>query len=74
MHDLKLPFVSEGIRQTLGIDALHADVYKFTFHPDLPGSELGGQVRPDRALLPQTGIAGALDRIYVERSHSAALA
>jgi thioredoxin reductase len=35
--DLHLPFLSEGIRQTLSVDADHIDLYEFTFHPELPG-------------------------------------
>jgi dimethylaniline monooxygenase (N-oxide forming) len=41
-YALNLPFLSEPIRQTLAIDALHADLYKFTFHPDLPGLSFVG--------------------------------
>src|SRR5207248_8501743 len=41
-YDLNLPFLSEGIRHTLDMDVLHADLYKFTFHPDLPGLSFVG--------------------------------
>ena len=36
-YDLHLPFLSDDIRRTLNMDAHHLDLYKFTFHPDLPG-------------------------------------
>jgi hypothetical protein len=35
--DLHLPFVSEEIRATLDLDAVHLDADRYTFHPDLPG-------------------------------------
>lgn len=35
--DLSLPFLSPEIGRTLDLDAQHADLYKFTFHPDLAG-------------------------------------
>ena len=35
--DLHLPFLSEGVRRTLRIDADHMDLHEFTFHPELPG-------------------------------------
>jgi dimethylaniline monooxygenase (N-oxide forming) len=41
-YDPNLPFLSEAIRHTLDMDALHADLYKFTFHPDLPGLSFVG--------------------------------
>jgi dimethylaniline monooxygenase (N-oxide forming) len=41
-YDLHMPFLSATIRQTLNIDRLHADLYKFTFHPDLPGLSFVG--------------------------------
>jgi dimethylaniline monooxygenase (N-oxide forming) len=36
-YDLHLPFLSDDIRRTLDADAHHLDLYKFTFHPELPG-------------------------------------
>lgn len=36
-YDLHLPFLSDDIRRTLNMDAHHLDLFKFTFHPDLPG-------------------------------------
>jgi dimethylaniline monooxygenase (N-oxide forming) len=36
-YHLHLPFLSEDIRRTLDADAQHLDLYKFTFHPELPG-------------------------------------
>jgi hypothetical protein len=36
-YDLHLPFLSSEIRRALDIDAQHLDLYKHTFHPDLPG-------------------------------------
>jgi len=41
-YDLNLSFLGDAIGQTLAIDALHADLYKFTFHPDLPGLSFVG--------------------------------
>jgi dimethylaniline monooxygenase (N-oxide forming) len=35
--DLHLPILSEDIRATLDIDAVHLDADRYTFHPDLPG-------------------------------------
>ena len=35
--DLCLPFLSENIRAILNLDAVHLDVDRYTFHPDLPG-------------------------------------
>jgi len=35
--ELSIPFLSPAISDLLDLDALHANLYKFTFHPDLPG-------------------------------------
>ena len=35
--ELSIPFLSPTISAVLDLDALHADLYKFTFHPDLAG-------------------------------------
>ena len=35
--ELSLPFLSEPIRRTLDLDAQHIELYKHTFHPELPG-------------------------------------
>jgi dimethylaniline monooxygenase (N-oxide forming) len=35
--ELSIPFLSPTIAQILDLDAHHADLYKFTFHPDLAG-------------------------------------
>lgn len=35
--ELSLPFLSEPIRHTLNLDAQHIELYKHTFHPELPG-------------------------------------
>jgi dimethylaniline monooxygenase (N-oxide forming) len=35
--ELSVPFLSPSISDLLDLDALHADLYKFTFHPDLAG-------------------------------------
>src|SRR4029077_12341387 len=35
--ELNIPFLSPTIADILDLDALHADLYKFTFHPDLAG-------------------------------------
>jgi dimethylaniline monooxygenase (N-oxide forming) len=34
---LSIPFLSPTISDLLDLDTLHADLYKFTFHPDLAG-------------------------------------
>jgi dimethylaniline monooxygenase (N-oxide forming) len=34
---LDLPFLSPDIRSTMGIDEVHLDADRYTFHPDLPG-------------------------------------
>lgn len=34
---LDLPFLDEDIRATVGLDAVHLDADRHTFHPDLPG-------------------------------------
>jgi dimethylaniline monooxygenase (N-oxide forming) len=39
---LNLPFLSDDIRATLGLDAVHLDADRYTFHPDLPGLALVG--------------------------------
>lgn len=41
-YDLHLPFLSEPMKRALDIDSRHADLYKFTFHPDLPGLSFVG--------------------------------
>jgi dimethylaniline monooxygenase (N-oxide forming) len=35
--ELDMPFLSEDIRTTVGLDAVHLDADRYTFHPDLPG-------------------------------------
>jgi hypothetical protein len=35
--ELSIPFLSQTISDLLDLNALHADLYKFTFHPDLAG-------------------------------------
>ena len=35
--ELRLPFLSQAIRRTLDLDAQHIDLYRHTFHPQLPG-------------------------------------
>src|SRR5258708_18796644 len=42
-YEHSLTFLSEDIRRTLDADADHLDLYKFTFHPDLPGVAFLGQ-------------------------------
>ena len=41
-YQLHLPFLSASVRKKLDIDPFHADLYKFTFHPDLPGLSFVG--------------------------------
>lgn len=36
-YELHIPFLSTEIRRVLDLDTHHIDLYKFTFHPDLPG-------------------------------------
>ena len=36
-YTLDLPFAGEEVRAALDLDASHADLHEFTFHPDLPG-------------------------------------
>ena len=40
--ELNLPFLSDTLRQQLGVGAQHLDLYKCTFHPDLPGLAFAG--------------------------------
>jgi len=35
--DLSLPFLSEEIQKLVGLDAVHLDADRHTFHPELPG-------------------------------------
>jgi len=35
--NLDLPFLSDEIRALLGLDTVHLDADRYTFHPDLPG-------------------------------------
>ena len=35
--ELDLPFLSDAIAATVGVDAVHLDADRYTFHPDLPG-------------------------------------
>ncbi|MES2959002.1 MAG: NAD(P)-binding domain-containing protein [Pseudomonadota bacterium] len=35
--ELRLPFLSDAIRQVLNIDAQHIELFRRTFHPELPG-------------------------------------
>jgi cation diffusion facilitator CzcD-associated flavoprotein CzcO len=35
--ELDLPFLSDEIRATVDLDAVHLDADRYTFHPDLPG-------------------------------------
>lgn len=36
-YDLSVPFLADGVRTTIDLDAQHLDADRFTFHPDLPG-------------------------------------
>jgi dimethylaniline monooxygenase (N-oxide forming) len=36
-YDLCLPFLSDDIRATVDLDAVHLDADRYTFHPDIPG-------------------------------------
>jgi hypothetical protein len=35
--EIDLPFLGDDVRHVLDMDAKHADLHAFTFHPDLPG-------------------------------------
>ncbi|MCW2512716.1 MAG: putative flavoprotein involved in transport [Mycobacterium sp.] len=35
--DLSLPFLGDDVRSVVGLDAVHLDSDRYTFHPDLPG-------------------------------------
>ena len=35
--ELDLPFLSDDIRAIIGLDTVHLDADRYTFHPDLPG-------------------------------------
>jgi dimethylaniline monooxygenase (N-oxide forming) len=35
--EISMPFLSEEIRRTIDLDAVHLDADRYTFHPDLPG-------------------------------------
>jgi cation diffusion facilitator CzcD-associated flavoprotein CzcO len=35
--ELRMPFLSDAIRRTLNLDAQRIDLYRHTFHPQLPG-------------------------------------
>ncbi|MGZ5390660.1 MAG: flavin-containing monooxygenase [Mycobacterium sp.] len=39
---LDLPFLDDGIRAALDLDAVHLDADRYTFHPDLPGLAIVG--------------------------------
>ncbi|MEH3139368.1 MAG: NAD(P)-binding domain-containing protein [Mycobacterium kyogaense] len=39
---LDLPFLADEIRATLGLDDVHLEADRYTFHPDLPGLALVG--------------------------------
>jgi hypothetical protein len=43
-YELSLPFLSERLRSTLGVDASHIELYLNTFHPDLPGLAFVGMM------------------------------
>jgi cation diffusion facilitator CzcD-associated flavoprotein CzcO len=40
--ELHLPFLDDGIRAALDLDAMHLDADRYTFHPDLPGLAIVG--------------------------------
>jgi len=40
--ELDLPFLSNDVRATLGLDTVHLDADRYTFHPDLPGLAMVG--------------------------------
>jgi dimethylaniline monooxygenase (N-oxide forming) len=36
-YEISLPFLGDYLRRQLGVDGKHLDLYKYTFHPHLPG-------------------------------------
>ena len=50
-YHLDLPFLGDDVRRILNLDAQHIDLYKFTFHPELPGSGFYRTVRTDWTVL-----------------------
>ncbi len=43
-YELDLPFLNSEMQRQLDLDACHIDLYKFTFHPDLPGLAFVGML------------------------------
>jgi dimethylaniline monooxygenase (N-oxide forming) len=50
--EMRLPFLSEAIRSTLNVDAQHIELYKHTFHPELPGLAFVGMWDQSGPMLP----------------------
>ncbi len=42
--ELNLPFLRKEVREKLSMDEHHADLFQFTFHPDLPGLAFVGMM------------------------------
>lgn len=43
-YALHLPFLDEAVRRTIDLDGSHADLYQYTFHPDLAGLAFVGLI------------------------------
>ena len=54
---LDMPFLADEIRTRLDIDAVHIDLHKFTFHPDLPGLAFIGAFDQVGPFFPVTELA-----------------
>jgi dimethylaniline monooxygenase (N-oxide forming) len=50
--ELSVPFLSDALRCQLGAGAQHIDLYKCTFHPDLPGLAFAGLFQLTGPYLP----------------------
>jgi dimethylaniline monooxygenase (N-oxide forming) len=68
--ELSMPFLSPTIAKILDLDSLHADLYKFTFHPDLTGLAWPGPLGTNRPLFSTIGATGPVDYLCLERNHA----
>jgi hypothetical protein len=69
--ELSIPFLSPTISDILDLDALHADLCKFTFHPDLAGLAFLGLWDTNGTLFSTIGTTGSLDHTCLERNTTA---
>src|SRR6516225_5535936 len=66
--ELSIPFLSPTISDLLDLDALHADLYKFTFHPDLAGLAFLGLWEQTGPYFPPLETTSSLDHLCLERN------